>query len=143
MESLSGEHDHLIALERAYLDTVGAWRDLRVRGGGRRLIASVEGIAESEAAAALRGTLLFVPREQAAPLDPDEYYVADLVGMAVVYRMRRRGVVSGVWDSGADTMLEVTLSEGSRCHVPLNRRFVRAVQRGRKRIVLRVDWILQ
>ncbi len=143
LESLSGENEHLFTLGQAYLDSVGDWRALQVRGGGKRLIASIGGITDPDSAAALRGTLLLVARSQAAPLASDEYYVADLVGMDVMYRLQRRGTVTGVWDSGADAMLEVALEDGGERHVPLNRQFVRAVRRRQGSVVLRVDWILE
>lgn len=142
IESLSGEHQHLFRLSRAFLDSIGEWRELSIRGGGNRLIADIAGVDSAEAAAELRGTLLLVPRDQAAPLGADEYYIADLIGMDVLFRHRRRASVTGVWDSGADTMLELSLLSGGVRHVPLNRRFVRAVRMRRRRIHLRVDWIL-
>ena len=40
-----------------------------------------------------KGKGLFVPREDAVPLDEDEYYIADLIGMEVFTEDGRFGVV--------------------------------------------------
>jgi 16S rRNA processing protein RimM len=50
---------------------------------GGRLVVHFAGVADRTAAEGLRGTTLFVPSSERAPLaDPDEYYATDLVGLA-------------------------------------------------------------
>lgn len=89
------------------------------------LLAAVEGVADRDAAAALRGTRLYVERSALpAPEDVEEFYVADLIGLAVeTARGERLGRVSDVADHGAGALLEVTPDEGPAFDLP----FVRAV----------------
>ena len=46
--------------------------------------ARLTGIATREEAEALKGTRLYAPRDRLPPLGDDEYYHADLIGLAVV-----------------------------------------------------------
>lgn len=72
------------------------------------LVARVAGIADREAAAAITGTELFVDRTVLPPPDEDEFYVADLVGMAVNDgEGRALGTVIDVPNYGGGDLLEL------------------------------------
>ena len=75
--------------------------------------ARVEGIADRNAAEALRGVRLYVPRAVLPPPEEDEFYHADLIGLAVV---RQNGEVLGrvvaVHDFGAGDLLEIRPEAG-------------------------------
>ncbi|HBU11902.1 MAG TPA: 16S rRNA processing protein RimM [Clostridiales bacterium] len=43
-----------------------------------------DGVADRDAAEALRGTTIYIDRENAAKLPPGAYYISDLLGMAVL-----------------------------------------------------------
>ncbi|HET7675232.1 MAG TPA: ribosome maturation factor RimM [Gammaproteobacteria bacterium] len=63
------------------------WHEVRLIEGrehGRTVVARLEGIDDRDAAAALLGTDVAVPREALAPAEPGCFYWADLVGLAVV-----------------------------------------------------------
>lgn len=74
-------------------------------------VVSVAGIETPEAAKALKGVKVFVSRDELAPLTgPDEYYHADLVGLAVKTKSGDRlGQVSGLHDFGAGEIIEIIL----------------------------------
>jgi 16S rRNA processing protein RimM len=55
-----------------------------VRGGGARLILKLAGVETREAAAALAGRRLGIPRAAAPPLPEGRYYHYDILGLAVV-----------------------------------------------------------
>ena len=57
---------------------------VRRAGTDEKPILRLEGVADREGAEALRGQDLMVPREEAPPLEDDEWYGADLVGCWVV-----------------------------------------------------------
>src|SRR3954468_5139478 len=69
---------------------------LSTKDGGRRfevthvrpakdhLVATLKGVATREAAERLNGLELYVAREQLPATDADEYYHADLIGLAAV-----------------------------------------------------------
>jgi len=98
---------------------------LRLRGSGTR-----------EAADALRGLAVRVPREALPPPDEDEYYFCDLVGLRVVKASGEEvGVVEDVVDGPGHATLVVGL-KGTRVEVPLAERFVVGVEIAAGRIIV-------
>lgn len=82
-------------------------------------VAVVKGVESREAADALRGVKLYVPR--AALPDPGkrEYYQADLVGLAVKDRKGKSyGTVLAVHDYGGGPFLEIGKSKGGSFMLP-------------------------
>ncbi|MGB6653844.1 MAG: ribosome maturation factor RimM, partial [Xanthobacteraceae bacterium] len=72
-------------------------------------VATLAGITDRNAAERLANTKLYVPRERLpAPDEPDEYYHADLIGLAVVDRAGKPlGTVVAVHNFGAGDLIEV------------------------------------
>lgn len=74
------------------------------------LTARMGGITSKEAADALRGTRLYAPRNRLPSLPDDEYYHADLIGIAVLDTGGTElGNVAAVHNHGAADLLEVRL----------------------------------
>lgn len=73
------------------------------------LTARMSGITTKEEADAMKGTMLYVPRERLPDPDEDEFYHADLIGMTV---KDTGGTVLGrvhhVVNHGAGDLLEIT-----------------------------------
>ena len=70
--------------------------------------AILSGVKTKEDADALRGTRLFAPRDRLPSLPDDEFYHADLIGMAVVDTGGADlGEVIAVQDHGAGDLLEI------------------------------------
>jgi len=70
--------------------------------------ARLTGIATREEAEALKGTRLYAPRDRLPPLGDDEYYHADLIGLAVVDASGNGlGSVAAVHNFGAGDLIEV------------------------------------
>ena len=87
------------------------------KGGAVARFAEVAG---RNAAEALRGTLLSVPRETLPPLAEGEYYHADLLGLAVVAGDGEPlGTVVAVENYGAGDIIEVERPDGKRFMVPI------------------------
>jgi 16S rRNA processing protein RimM len=62
----------------------GEWINLvQFRWQGKYLIMKFEGIESYESAEKYRDTFLEIPRNTCAPLEDDQYYVADLIGLHV------------------------------------------------------------
>ena len=77
------------------------------------VICRCPGVETKEQADALRGLRLFIPREALPPADEDEFYLADLIGLAVVTpEGETLGKVKSVQDFGAGDILEITPAEG-------------------------------
>lgn len=83
-------------------------------------IARFAEIADRNAAEALRGTELSVPRSALPPLAEGEYYHADLVGLAAVSDAGEAlGTVVAVENFGAGDILEIERPDGKRFMVPM------------------------
>jgi 16S rRNA processing protein RimM len=77
-----------------------------VAGG---LGARIAGVTSKEAADALRGTSLFVPRNRLPALPDDEYYHADLIGLdAFDTGGELIGKVTAVYNHGAGDIVEIS-----------------------------------
>ena len=91
-----------------------ACEGVRVREGGKGLIATLPGIADRDAADALRGTDVLVPRSALPPPAPGEYYWVDLEGLRVVnLEGADFGAVSHLFSTGANDVL-VAVGERER-----------------------------
>lgn len=116
----------------------GRHRVLASRIQGSVLTVRLEGIEDRDAAIALRGAVISVPREAFPPALPGEYYWADLVGLDVITESGCfLGKVSGLMETGANDVLEV---RGDRNRlVPFVRdQYIKDVSFEEGRIV--VDW---
>jgi 16S rRNA processing protein RimM len=76
-------------------------------------------IGDRGAAEALRGQLLSVPRAELPPLEQDEYYHADLIGLPCVSAEGEAlGAVAAVENYGAGDLLEIERPDGRRTLIP-------------------------
>ena len=93
-----------------------------------QVIARIPGIADRNAAEALRGVQLFVPRSALPAPDPDEFYFEDLTGLAVQTRDGvSLGTVLSVQEFGTGPLLEVGEARGATILVPFTRDVVPVV----------------
>jgi 16S rRNA processing protein RimM len=99
------------------LETADGARSFEIealRPAGDGLIARLKGVTDRSAAERLRNLDLYVPRARLPAPQPDEFYHADLVGLAVDDgRGRTIGSVVAVHNFGAGDLLEIALDEGS------------------------------
>jgi 16S rRNA processing protein RimM len=92
-----------------------------VRQAGAGAIARFKEVADRTAAEALRGTALTVPRDALPPLEEDEYYHADLIGLAVATLTGDSvGTVVAVENFGAGDVLDVEKADGKSFMVPMH-----------------------
>lgn len=92
-----------------------------VRHGSNGAIARIAEVTDRNAAEALRGTELTVPRSALPPLEPGEYYHADLLGLPVVsLEGEALGQVVAIDDFGAGDVIEVERPDKKRFMVPMN-----------------------
>jgi 16S rRNA processing protein RimM len=76
-------------------------------------------IGDRNAAEALRGTLLSVPRDALPPLGEGEYYHADIIGLPVVTTGGDAvGTVTAIENFNAGDILEITRADGKTFMVP-------------------------
>lgn len=90
-----------------------------VKGGEGAPIARFTGIADRNAAEALRGALVSVERSALPLLAEGEYYHADLIGLACIGPEGEvLGRVAAVENFGAGDLLEIETPDGRRQLVP-------------------------
>ena len=90
-----------------------------VRGGPNGTIARFAEVADRNAAEALRGTELSVPRSALPPLGEGEYYHVDLLGLpAVSDEGEALGKVVAIDDFGAGDVIEIKPASGEALLVP-------------------------
>ena len=101
------------------------------------VMARAEGIEDRNAAEALRGTELFVPRAALPELQPDEFYYSDLEGMeALLPDGSHFGVVHSVGNFGAGDLIDVLAADGRRISLPFTRQAVPSIDLERRTLVV-------
>ena len=85
-----------------------------------------------------KGKGIFVPREDAVPLDEDEYYIADLIGMEVFTEDGHFGVVRDVMETGANEVYIVESDEHGEVLIPAIRQCVLDVNVEEKKMKIRL-----
>ena len=101
---------------------------------GNNIIARFAEIADRNAAEAARGTELIVPRDALPPLEPGEYYHADLIGLPCVSTEGEElGVCVAIDNFGAGDVLEIERPDKKRFMVPMT---AEAVPEWGERIVI-------
>ncbi|RMH94449.1 ribosome maturation factor RimM [Lysobacter pythonis] len=78
------------------------------RAAAKGVVATLPGVEDREAAEALRGVEILVPREALPPPKPGEYYWVDLEGLRVeTVEGIALGIVDHVFSTGANDVLSV------------------------------------
>ena len=104
---LFGEGVAALKRYRAFNDSALTVQKLREDGKGGAVARFAE-VSDRNAAEALRGTLLTVPRSAMPPLEPGEYYHADLIGLDCISPAGDLlGTCIAVENFGAGDLLEV------------------------------------
>jgi 16S rRNA processing protein RimM len=105
-----------------------------VKGG---VTVAAEGITDRDAAEALRGLRLYVPRERLPEPEADSFYYEDLVGLTVVdTEGATLGQVAAVHDFGAGEVLEYRNEAGQTGMVAFTTALVPEVDLARGRVVV-------
>jgi 16S rRNA processing protein RimM len=109
------------------------------RAQGKGIVASLPGVADRDAAAALVGTEIWITRSALPKPKPGEYYWADLEGLDVVTSDGRPlGTVSHLFATGANDVLVVRDGDRERMIPFVPGQFVQAVDLDVRRLT--VDW---
>lgn len=89
-----------------------------------------------EQAEALRGLKLYIPRERLPEPEEDEFYVTDLVGLAVeTPDGEPLGRVKDVRDFGAGDLLEIQPPAGPSWYLPFTREAVPEVRIAERKVI--------
>ena len=116
---LFGEGVEALSRFKSFNDGALTLKKLRsdTKGGA---IARLAEIADRNAAEALRGTVLTVPRSALPPLEEGEYYHADLLGLAAVSdEGAALGTIIAIENFGAGDVIEIEKPDGKKFMVPM------------------------
>ncbi len=116
-------------------------RVVKAREQGDSIVATVQEVADRDAAEALKGARVFVSRASFPTPDPDEFYWVDLIGLAVVNRAQvLLGQVVGLLETGPHCVLRIQppAAESPECLIPFVSVYVDQVDKVAGRIT--VDW---
>src|SRR5262245_5329838 len=99
-----------------------------VREAKDHLVATFKGVATRNDAEKLNGIELYVPREKLPATDDDEYYHADLIGLAAVNATDEPlGRVIAIHNFGAGDIIEIAPRRGATLLMPFSNAVVPTV----------------
>lgn len=131
---------NLLAFRTWWVEDERGWREIAVAEAkvqGDAVVARLAGCDDRDAAVALRGRPVAVPRAVLPEARSGEYYWADLIGLAVVNTgSQELGRVVGMLQTGANDVL-VVQGERERL-IPFIATVIREVDSGAG--MIRVDW---
>jgi 16S rRNA processing protein RimM len=119
---------------------------MQAKTHGEDVVAQLMGVADRNAAEALKGTAVQIRRSHFPPLSNDEFYWVDLIGLTVEnLQGESLGIVNDLMDNGAHPILRVTVPETPGADkapqellIPFVDQFVKTVDQAGKKIT--VDW---
>ena len=101
------------------------------------LVATLKGISTREEAERLNGVELYVAREKLPETDEDEYYHADLIGLAAVNAANEPlGKVIAIHNFGAGDIIEIAPPGGTTLLLPFTNAVVPSVDIAGGRVVI-------
>jgi 16S rRNA processing protein RimM len=109
----------------------------QVREAKDHLVVTLKGIATREDAERLNGIELYVPRDRLPETDDDEYYHADLIGLAAVNAADEPlGRVIAIHNFGASDIIEIAPAKGATLLLPFTNAVVPTVDLAGGRVVI-------
>jgi 16S rRNA processing protein RimM len=140
VQPLTAEPRSLLDYRIWWLGGEDGWHEHTLASGrthGGTVLARLEGCNDREAAAALKGSAVAVPRAALPAAKENEYYWTDLIGLRVVNTGEQDlGRVTAVMQTGANDVLVV--GGGRERLIPFITQVIRGVDPGAG--VIRVDW---
>jgi 16S rRNA processing protein RimM len=110
-----------------------------VREAKGHLVATLKGIATREDAERLNGIELYIAREKLPATERDEYYHADLIGLAAVNAAGEPiGRVIAIHNFGAGDIIEIAPPTGATMLLPFTNAVVPTVDLAGGRVVIEV-----
>ena len=109
----------------------------QVREAKDHLVATLKGIATREEAERLNGLELYIAREKLPEPEQDEYYHADLIGLAAVDTANAPlGRVIAIHNFGAGDIIEIAPPQGATMLLPFTHAVVPTVDLEGGRVVI-------
>jgi len=131
--------DSLARAEQIWLGLDGsrvAYEVERARAVPRAFLVKLRGVDDRNAAEALHGATVSVLREALPALEPDEYYLVDLIGARVIGPEGELGEVVSVTSHPTVDVIVLRLSDGRTAEQALSAPWLASVDVAARRIVL-------
>jgi 16S rRNA processing protein RimM len=107
------------------------------REANGHLVATLKGVATREEAERLNGLELYIAREKLPATDEDEYYHADLIGLAAVTVANEPiGRVTAIHNFGAGDIIEIAPPHGATMLLPFTNAVVPTVDLAKGHVVI-------
>jgi 16S rRNA processing protein RimM len=101
------------------------------------LVATLKGVVTREDAERLNGVELYIPRDKLPATETDEYYHADLIGLAAVNpAFEPIGRVIAIHNFGAGDIIEIAPAHGATMLLPFTNAVVPTVDLAAGRVVI-------
>ncbi|MBO5390188.1 MAG: 16S rRNA processing protein RimM [Lachnospiraceae bacterium] len=81
---------------------------------------------------------LYVRREDAMPLDEDEFYIADVIGMDVYEENKKLGELEDVLQTGANDVFVVRLTDGKELLLPVIKQCVLDIDYESRKVMVKL-----
>jgi len=108
------------------------------------LVATLKGVSTREDAERLNGIELYVAREKLPETDEDEYYHADLIGLAAVTAANEPiGRVIAIHNFGAGDIIEIAPAQGASMLLPFTNATVPTVDLVNGRVVVELPRVIE
>jgi len=108
----------------------------RARAVPRAYLVKLRGVDDRNAAEALHGATVSVPRSVLPPLEPGEYYLVDLIGVKVLGPDGEIGEVTGIVSHPTVDVIVLRLADGTSAEQPLAEPWLSRVDIGARQVIL-------
>ncbi len=145
LESWCNTPEVLASLKSLYLLSGGNYTEHRVLRASvfrQFVVAELEGIADMDAALALKNTIVYARRSD-IPLDEGEYFIADLIGLPVrdASTGKLYGTLKETINRGASDIYVVDTPDGDRM-IPAVPEFIRSIDPDTEILVSPIEGML-
>ena len=145
LESWCNTPEVLASLKSLYLLSGGNYTEHRVLRASvfrQFVVAELEGIADMDAALALKNTVVYARRSD-IPLDEGEYFIADLIGLPVrgASTGKLYGTLKETINRGASDIYVVDTPDGDRM-IPAVPEFIRSIDPDTEILVSPIEGML-
>jgi 16S rRNA processing protein RimM len=114
-----------------------AFEVAKARAAKDHLVATIKGVIDRSAAERLNGIELYVPRERLPEAAEDEYYHADLIGLAAeTISGEPLGRVLAIHNFGAGDIIEIAPPSGSTLLLPFTNAVVPTIDLAGGRVIV-------
>ena len=116
LECYVRDMEHFRSVSVVYMKEGNGMRSFdveRIRISGDNAFITIEGCHDRNTAETLRNRTLYIDRKDAYPLEEDEDYIADLIGLEIIDDLGKRlGTLEDVIDTGGVLIYQVATENG-------------------------------